>query len=52
MSVTIDVDALLTNMAQELKALITEQNITDPLLVGIHTGGEGDGYRGILIGDD
>jgi pyrimidine operon attenuation protein/uracil phosphoribosyltransferase len=39
MSASIDVDALLNNMAHELKALIKEQKIKDPLMVGIHTGG-------------
>ena len=34
-----EVGELLNNMAQALKSLIGSQNIHDPLMVGIHTGG-------------
>lgn len=39
MESSIEVDKLLDSMAEELKALIATQNIHDPLIVGIHTGG-------------
>ncbi len=33
------VDTLLTTLATDLQQLLTQRGITDPLLVGIHTGG-------------
>lgn len=39
MSGSPSVDALLDKMGQELSALISQRNIDDPLMIGIHTGG-------------
>jgi pyrimidine operon attenuation protein/uracil phosphoribosyltransferase len=35
----IDVDELLTNIGNELKQKIADSNRTDPVVVGVHTGG-------------
>lgn len=35
----LDVDQLLEKMGQDLKALIHERGLTDPLMIGIRTGG-------------
>lgn len=34
-----DIIATLATMADNLQALLNERNITDPLMIGIHTGG-------------
>lgn len=34
-----NIDKLLTSMTADLKALLQERGIADPLIVGIHTGG-------------
>ncbi len=36
---TLSVDALLDKMAGETRALITQRNLKDPLMIGIRTGG-------------
>lgn len=36
---TLNVESLLDKMAVELKALLEHRQITDPLIIGIHTGG-------------
>ncbi len=35
----IDVESLLARMADEITALLKKRNISDPLMIGIHTGG-------------
>jgi len=39
MSTGPDVQQLLDNMSTELRSLLSSKNITDPLMIGIHTGG-------------
>ena len=39
MTVNVNIDALLSCMAKELSALMERRDITDPLMVGIQTGG-------------
>ncbi|HSJ48913.1 MAG TPA: bifunctional pyr operon transcriptional regulator/uracil phosphoribosyltransferase PyrR [Gammaproteobacteria bacterium] len=39
MTGTIEVETLLEGMAQELRTLLQQRGITDPAMVGIHTGG-------------
>ena len=34
-----NIDSIIAKMADELKQLLQQQGITDPLMVGIHTGG-------------
>ena len=39
MSTGPDVQQLLDNMSIDLRSLLSSKNITDPLMIGIHTGG-------------
>lgn len=39
MTTRIDVEPILHNMAHDLRALVEERKLSDPVMIGIHTGG-------------